>query len=151
MMFIGRNYYLDALSALWRKKASSLAVVSGRRRIGKSTLVEQFAALSKCRFIEIEGLAPDKGMTNSRQIANFCERLSKATGLPEAKADNWPKAFDALDAAISPTAKTVVFLDEISWMGAYDSTFAAYLKNAWDTQLSRKNSLILVLAGSVSA
>ena len=151
MMFIGRNYYLDALSALWRKKASSLAVVSGRRRIGKSTLVEQFAALSKCRFIEIEGLAPDKGMTNSRQIANFCERLSKATGLPEAKADSWPKAFDALDAAISPTAKTVVFLDEISWMGAYDSTFAAYLKNAWDTQLSRKGSLILVLAGSVSA
>jgi hypothetical protein len=151
MMFIGRDYYLGILSALWRKNTSSLAVVSGRRRIGKSTLVERFAALSKCRFIEIEGLAPDKGMTNEKQIANFCERLAKATGLPEAKADSWPKAFDALDAAVSKTARTIVFLDEISWMGAYDSTFAAYLKNAWDTQLSRKGSLILVLAGSVSA
>ncbi|MBQ7178085.1 MAG: ATP-binding protein [Victivallales bacterium] len=150
-MFIGRDYYLDILSALWRKNSSSLVVVSGRRRIGKSTLVEQFASLSKCRFIEIEGLAPDKGMTNEKQLANFTERLSRVTGLPEAKADTWPKAFDALDAAISKTARTIVFLDEISWMGAYDSSFAAYLKNAWDTQLSRKGSLILVLAGSVSA
>ena len=150
-MFIGRDYYLDVLSALWKKKTSSMVVVSGRRRIGKSTLVERFAELSKCRFIEIEGLAPEKGMTNEKQIANFCERLATATGLPEAKADNWPKAFDALNAAISKTAKTIVFLDEISWMGAWDSAFPAYLKNAWDTQLSRKDSLILVLAGSVSA
>lgn len=150
-MFIGRDYYLDALSGLWKKHASSMVVISGRRRIGKSTLVERFAELSKCRFIEIEGLAPDKEMTNEKQIANFCERLSWATRLPEAKADSWPKAFDALNAAISKTAKTIVFLDEISWMGSYDSTFAAYLKNAWDTQLSRKGNLILVLAGSVSA
>ena len=150
-MFIGRDYYLDILSALWKKNTSSLVVVSGRRRIGKSTLVERFASISKCRFIEIEGLAPDKSMTNAKQIANFCERLSMATGLPEAKADNWPKAFDALDAAVSKTAKTSVFLDEISWMGSYDSTFPAFLKNAWDTQLSRKGALILVLAGSVSA
>ena len=70
-MFIGRDYYLGILSALWRKNTSSLAVVSGRRRIGKSTLVERFATLSKCRFIEIEGLAPDKGMTNEKQIVNF--------------------------------------------------------------------------------
>ena len=150
-MFIGRDYYLDVLSALWKKKTSSMVVVSGRRRIGKSTLVERFAELSKCRFIEIEGLAPEKGMTNEKQIANFCERLATATGLPEAKADNWPKAFDALNAAISKTAKTIVFLDEISWMGAWDSAFPAYLKNAWDTQLSHKGALILVLAGSVSA
>ena len=150
-MFIGREHYLNILSSLWRKTSSSMAVVSGRRRIGKSTLVEEFARLSKCRFIEIEGLAPDRNMTNEKQIVNFCERLSKATGLPEAKADSWPKAFDALNAAVSNTAKTVVFLDEISWMGGYDSSFAAYLKNAWDTQLSRKGALILVIAGSVSA
>ena len=150
-MFVGRKHNLDNLDALWRKSVSSMVVVSGRRRIGKSTLVEVFAERSKCRFIEIEGLAPDGKMTNARQIANFCERLAKATGCPEAKADCWPKAFDALDAAISKNAKTVVFLDEISWMGGYDPSFAAYLKNAWDTQFSRKNRLVLVLAGSVSA
>ena len=150
-MFIGRERELASLEALWRKSTSSLVAVSGRRRIGKSTLVEMFAAQSKCRFIEIEGLAPDEKMTNQRQLENFCEHLAKVTGLPEAKADSWPKAFDALDAAIPKNAKTVVFLDEISWMGGFDSAFAAYLKNAWDMQFSKKPRLILVVAGSVSA
>ncbi|MBO4344213.1 MAG: hypothetical protein J5833_00560 [Victivallales bacterium] len=150
-MFIGREYYLDCLSALWRKASSSFAVVSGRRRIGKSALVENFAAKSKCLFIEIEGLAPDRNMTNDKQIANFCERLSVATGTPDAKADCWPKAFDALADAIPVDGRTIVFLDEISWMGGHDTSFAAYLKNTWDTSLSRKSNLILVIAGSVSA
>ena len=43
------------------------------------------------------------------------------------------------------------FLDEISWMGRYDSAFAGFLKTAWDTSLSKKTKLILVVAGSVSA
>ena len=90
-------------------------------------------------------------MTNQRQIDNFCERLAKATGKPEAKADCWPKAFDALVAAISSRRKTIVFLDEISWMGRYDGAFAGFLKTAWDTQLSLRDNLILVVAGSVSA
>lgn len=151
-MFIGRKYYLDCLDALWRKPSASLAVISGRRRIGKSTLVETFAAQSRCRFIELSGLAPDRTMNDAKQIAHFCERLAQATGLPEAKADGWPKAFDALEAALSvKEVKTVVFLDEISWLGGYNSSFAAYLKNAWDTQFSRHGKLIFILAGSVSA
>ena len=150
-MFVGREYYLERLDALWRKSVSSLVVISGRRRIGKSTLVETFAARTGCRFIEIEGLAPDKDMTNQKQIENFCACLAKATGSPEAKADSWPKAFDALEAALGGRGKTIVFLDEISWMGGYDTSFAAYLKNAWDMQFSRHPRVILVLAGSVSA
>ena len=151
MRFIGRVEYIDKLSALWRKNRSSFVVVSGRRRIGKSTLVEEFARRSACDFIEIVGLPPDKTMTNQRQIDNFCERLAKATGKPEAKADCWPKAFDALVSAIGSRRKTIVFLDEISWMGRYDGAFAGFLKTAWDTQLSLRDNLILVVAGSVSA
>ena len=82
-MFVGREREIASLEALWRKSTSSLVTVSGRRRIGKSTLVEMFAARSKCRFIEIEGLAPDEKMTNQRQLNNFCEHLAKATGLPD--------------------------------------------------------------------
>ncbi|MBQ6340500.1 MAG: AAA family ATPase [Kiritimatiellae bacterium] len=150
-MFIGREYYLERLEALWRKSSSSLVVISGRRRIGKSTLVEVFAERTKCRFIEIEGLAPDKYMTNEKQIANFCSSLARATASPEVKADSWPKAFDALDAALAGRGRKIVFLDEISWMGGYDTSFAAYLKNAWDMQFSRHPHVVFVLAGSVSA
>lgn len=149
--FFGREAQMEKLESLWRKSTGSFVVVAGRRRIGKSTLVEEFAARSGCDFIEIAGLAPDERMTNQRQIDNFCERLSKATGMPEAKADCWAKAFDALEAALKHRGRVVVFLDEISWMGKYDSSFAAYLKNAWDVQFSKHDRLIFIVAGSVSA
>lgn len=132
--FFGRESYLDKLDALWRKRSSSFVVVAGRRRIGKSTLVEEFAARSNCDFIEIAGLAPDEHMDNQKQIDNFCERLARYTGSPRQKADCWAKAFDALDEALKGRGRTIVFLDEISWMGKYDSSFAAFLKTAWDIQ-----------------
>ena len=150
-MFIGRSRELDDLASLWQKRSSSLVVCSGRRRIGKSTLIEEFAARSRCRFIEIVGLAPDEGINNESQLRNFCERLAVQTGMPEARVDGWPKAFDALFAAVGKRGRTIVLLDEISWMGAFDKGFAAYLKNAWDQQFSRRDNLVLVLCGSVSS
>lgn len=151
MKFVGREEYLTKLEALWRKSSSSLVVVAGRRRIGKSTLVEEFARRSSCRFYEIVGLPPDEKMTNQRQIDNFCERLAKISGKPEARADCWAKAFDALASALDDSVKTIVFLDEISWMGRYDAAFAGFLKTAWDTVFSRRSKLIFVVAGSVSS
>ena len=149
--FFGRESYLEKLDALWRKTTSSFVVVAGRRRIGKSTLVEEFAVRSKCDFIEIVGLAPDDRMTNQKQIDNFCERLASRCGVPRRDADCWAKAFDALDDALKGRGRTIVFLDEISWMGKYDDSFAALLKTAWDTQFSRRDKLIFIVAGSVSA
>lgn len=150
-MFVGREDNLKDLAALWKKSTSSLVAVSGRRRIGKSTLIARFASASRCRFVEIAGLAPDPEMTNQKEIDHFCERLAAATGAPEAKCDGWAKAFDALAAAIKGTAKTIVFLDEISWMGKYDASFAALLKDAWDTKFARRQNLVFVIAASVSA
>ena len=66
--FFGREEQLEKLDALWRKGTSSFVVIAGRRRIGKSTLVEEFAARSRCAFIELVGLAPDEKMSNQRQI-----------------------------------------------------------------------------------
>lgn len=149
--FYGREEELSCLQDLWDKEGPSLVICSGRRRIGKSTLIEQFALRSKCRFIELVGLPPDEGISNEVQLKNFCERLAVETGTKEISADCWPKAFDALDKRLGRAGRTLVFLDEISWMGAYDKGFAGYLKNAWDTQFSKHRQLIVVVCGSVSS
>ena len=149
--FIGRDEELEWLDGLWAKPSASLVVCSGRRRIGKSRLIEEFAARSRCTFIEIAGLAPDEKMTDERQRKNFCASLAEQTGKPEAAADSWPKAFAALADAIRGNARTVVLLDEISWMGGHDSSFPALLKNAWDLTFSRRGRLVFVVCGSVSA
>ena len=79
--FIGRREYLDDLESLWRKATSSLIACRGRRRIGKSTLIREFARRTSSDFIEIEGLPPDKEMTNQRQLNHFVEALAEQTGI----------------------------------------------------------------------
>ena len=59
-MFYGREPDVESLNALWRKKTASLVTCRGRRRIGKSTLIEEFAKRSEARFLKLEGIAPDK-------------------------------------------------------------------------------------------
>ena len=44
--FIGRAQEMAALMDLWEKRASSFVVCRWRRRIGKSTLIEEFASRS---------------------------------------------------------------------------------------------------------
>ena len=54
-MFFGREDIFERLEALTQKRVASLVTCRGRRRVGKSTLIEEFARRSHARFIKIEG------------------------------------------------------------------------------------------------
>ncbi|MBR1609396.1 MAG: AAA family ATPase [Kiritimatiellae bacterium] len=123
----------------------------GRRRIGKSTLVEEFAARSKVRFVKLEGLSPREGDSNRKQLDAFVRQLSGQTGAPRRPVASWFDAFARLDDQISDEGRTVVFLDEVSWMGKYDPDFPGELKYAWDNRFKKHPRLMVVVCGSVSA
>lgn len=148
-MFYGREDILEQLGALLKKRTASLVTCRGRRRIGKSTLVEEFARRNRLRFVKLEGLSPREFDTNAKQLAAFSRQLGEVTGRREKSAANWFDAFARLDAAIEDVP-TVVFLDEISWMGKYDPDFPGELKYAWDNRFKKHDRLIMVICGSVS-
>ena len=150
-MFVGREEQLEQLKALWRKPVASLVTCRGRRRIGKSTLIEEFARRNRVRFIKLEGVEPQPGVNNQTQLNAFAQQLAEQTGCEEAKLENWFKAFARLAKVLNPREKTVVLIDEISWMGKYDVTFPGQLKYAWDNRFSKNPKLIMVLCGSVSS
>ena len=150
-MFVGREEQLKQLSALWRTPVASLVTCRGRRCIGKSTLIEEFARRNRVRFLKLEGLHPEPGMDNAVQLDAFARQLSEQTGEPYEALHNWFDAFARLDLALSVRAKMVLLLDEISWMGKYDPRFSAELKYAWDNRFAKKPKLVVVLCGSVSS
>lgn len=150
-MFVGREEQLGQLKALWRKPVASLVTCRGRRRIGKSTLIEEFARRNRVRFLKLEGLPPRSGATNETQLTAFARQLSEQTDSDFAPLANWFDAFARLDRYVDSRAKTVVLLDEISWMGKFDVNFSGELKYAWDNRFSKKSKLIVVLCGSVSS
>jgi len=150
-MFIGREEQLEQLKSLWRKPVASLVTCRGRRRIGKSTLIEEFARRNRVRFIKLEGIEPQPGVDNATQLMAFARQLAEQTGCEETPLENWFKAFARLAKALNPREKTVLLLDEISWMGKFDVTFPGELKYAWDNRFSKYPKLIMVLCGSVSS
>ena len=147
--FFGRDDLLDALNSLWDKRVASLVTCRGRRRIGKSTLIEEFARRSGARFIKLEGLRPKAKLSNEDQLNFFVSQLALETGCDRELPPDWLGAFAKLDKTLT-NRKTVVLLDEISWMGFYDPSFPEVLKVAWDNFFSKRPRLIMVACGSVS-
>lgn len=151
MEFFGRGAELEELTNLWGKLSSSLVTCRGRRRIGKSTLITEFAKKSKARLIRIEGVRPRDGYSNETELAAFAAQLASQAAVDTSLPRNWLEAFQRLDSAIEDKGRTVILLDEVSWLGHYEKTFADYLKIAWDSHWSLHDRLIVVVCGSVSS
>ena len=142
--FIGRNAELEKLASLLRKKSASLVVIRGRRRIGKSRLIEESA--KGMTFYSFAGLAPTKETTAQSQRDVFSYQLSEQTGLPNVKADDWAKLFQLLYER-TKTGRIVLLFDEISWMGSKDSDFLGKIKHFWDQKLKQNPQLLFVICG----
>ncbi|TAK71601.1 MAG: ATPase [Gammaproteobacteria bacterium] len=146
--FIGRTSELKALRSLLEKNTASLVVLQGRRRIGKSRLIEEFAKNEK--FYVFSGIPPTKETTKQSELNEFAKQLHLQTGLPEVQADDWSKLFLLLFEKVKQ-GRVIVLFDEISWMGSKDPDFLGKLKNAWDLSFKKNPKLMLVLCGSVSS
>ena len=146
--FIGRQLELKLLSETYESSPSScLFVIKGRRRIGKSRLVREFAKDKE--FLEFSGLAPTEGITDQDQRQVFASQLHSQLGGALQVFDDWTTAFNSLVKKIQ-NKKYVVLFDEISWLAHKDKTFTAKLKNFWDLGILKKNKICLILSGSVS-
>lgn len=146
--FVGRANELKSLADLTQKRSSSLVVIKGRRRIGKSRLVEEFA--SNTRFLRFAGLPPTEKTSIHSQLEEFSKQLALNLQGPRMIANDWSELFFFL-AKETSAGRVVILLDEISWMGSKDPDFLGKLKNAWDIHLKKNPELILILCGSVSA
>ncbi|MBQ7651316.1 MAG: hypothetical protein IJS15_10170 [Victivallales bacterium] len=139
------------MEGLLRKRTASLVTCRGRRRIGKSTLIEVFAQRAGCRFIKIEGRRPRPTLTNADELMTFAQQLAAQTSAETTPPSSWPDAFRRLNSQISDDESTVVLLDEVSWLAHYDKCFSDDLKIAWDNLFKKHDKLMLVLCGSVSS
>lgn len=145
--FIGRKHELEVLRRFLTKKTASLIVVRGRRRIGKSRLIEEFA--KPYRFYTFSGIPPTVKTTAQSQRDEFASQLNKHD-FPKVKAQDWNDLFWILADKVKK-GRVIILLDEISWMGSLDPDFLGKLKNAWDLHFKKNPQLTLVLCGSASS
>ena len=158
--FWGRQTELKTLLNSSRKTHAFITIM-GRRRIGKSELVAQFARLhydtKNDIFYSFEGAWGSKSKTKDSkqrvlfQLTRFSEQFKSQFNI-DISPKNWTEAFTLLQKFISTNQRVLLFFDEISWMADGESdSFRASLKTFWDTCNKSSQNIFFVVAGSVTA
>jgi len=152
-MFVGRRKELELLEDAYYSTKSELVVIYGRRRIGKSSLVNHFAR-EKPYFFPFEAV---EGETTQNQIRHFTVSLRKHTGdqlLDHVDFKNWEQVFSYITDRLIPVRngaeKIIIFFDELQWMAAGRTKLISLLKYYWDNQWKDKH-VLLILCGSVAS
>jgi hypothetical protein len=148
-LFIGRQKELKELNLLLTRKTAALVVIKGRRRIGKSRLIEEFAKGKP--FLRFEGVAPTRRTTAQAQREEFARQIHQQLGIPGLQhVKDWGDLF-TLVAEATKKEEVVILFDEITWMGSKDPVFLGKLKIVWDQHFKQNPNLILILCGSMSS
>ena len=123
-------------------------ILRGRRRVGKSALVEAFmrtAGVPNVFYTAEIGTGADP-------LAEFVESV-RSSNLPEAAVfgeatpGNWSAAFRQLASILPDDTASVVVVDELPYLMDAEGAFESVLQRAWDRELSRK-PVLLILVGS---
>lgn len=152
-MFVGRHPELGLLESHYSSEKSELAIIYGRRRIGKSMLVKKFA-LGKRRFFSFEGLEEGRVAT---QVSHFVRQLADQIDEPllqNARFGSWDEVLSYLTQKLFPDkkkrVKTVLFFDEIQWMASRRSKLVSLIKFYFDNHWKEHN-VMLILCGSIAS
>ncbi|WP_416963784.1 ATP-binding protein [Streptomyces sp. Agncl-13] len=157
--FVGRARELETLdrelgkvtAGVGGERPGRCVMLRGRRRVGKSRLVERFAERSGAPFLfyAATGASPHVDLERFAQDAQS-SNLPLAGLLASARPANWDAALDVLAAALPHDRPSVVVMDEVPYLMDADGAFEGMLQRAWDRVLETKPVLLILIGSDLS-
>lgn len=142
--FIDREEEMMTLQSEYERTGSSLVILYGRRRVGKTALISEFIKGKNALFF----LASEESEAQNR--AAFKEKAADFTGnelLRQLDAKNW----DILFQTIMQTPfqeKIIIVIDEFQYIGKSNPAFPSIFQRIWEEQL-KDRSVMVILCGSL--
>jgi hypothetical protein len=140
--FIGRSAELGALRASYAAARGQLVLLSGRRRIGKTYLLQEFIRGRRAIFYQASRQA------EAVELASFTEAAAAVLGAFPAGYvfPTWEAALEYVDERAGGERLTVI-LDEFQYLCDSTEGLPSVIQRWWD-QRGRTSSIMLVLCGS---
>ncbi|MGL4484888.1 MAG: ATP-binding protein [Anaerovoracaceae bacterium] len=141
-MFVGRNYELDQLNKLYNTNKFQMPVIYGRRRVGKTALINEFIKGKKAIFFTgIESNSKQNLESFSKSIFRYIEGRKTA-----------PVFIDFTEALefvfeIARKEQIVLVIDEYPYLAKASKSFSSILQGLIDKN-HQNSKLFLVLSGS---
>jgi AAA+ ATPase superfamily predicted ATPase len=150
MDIIGRKDEINELSEAFSSNKAEFIVLYGRRRVGKTFLIEQYFKSKKCIYFHVTGVQDG---TLKEQISEFAKAIGNVFygGATIAAPSTWALAFEELNKAIiklPKSQKVILFLDELPWMATKRSRLLQALDYYWNHYWSKDKRIKLVVCGS---
>lgn len=145
--FIGRKHEKQLLTKYLKTDCSEFIAVYGRRRVGKTYLIQQVIGEDVAFYV-----AGIHKASKKMQLENFMYAIPHEGKIPD-EAKTWLQAFHALEDYIEqlPKGRKVIFIDEMPWMDTPKSCFVGALENFWNGWACRRNDIKLIVCGSATS
>ncbi len=141
-MFIGRTAELNALEKIYEKKGFGMTIIYGRRRIGKSALINEFVKDKKSIFYTATKVGKERNLELfSKQVLSTLEPEYVAATFPDLES-----VFDIITAKVNKE-KIIIVIDELPYWAEKDESLLSIIQKYIDTKWTDKN-LMLILCGS---
>jgi hypothetical protein len=124
----------------------------GRRRVGKSRLVEEFVERAGVPYVFFTASAqPSAAADLALFVAAAAEsNLPGAADFRDQSPGSWEAALRLLMNALPADQPSVVVLDEMPYLLANDSGFEGTLQKIFDRELSRRPTLLVCIGSDLS-
>ena len=146
---IGRAAECERLEKCLREEQAQLVILYGRRRVGKTFLINQFFA---GRFdFKLTGAY---AQPREAQLRYFTAELNRQTGRETPAPKDWIDAFALLReylSALPAGEKHIVFFDEMPWMDTQRSGFLAAFEWFWNDWGCTQDNLVFIVCGSATS
>src|SRR5688572_4455544 len=146
--FHGRKEERRALLEVDARPDASMVVVYGRRRVGKTELLEQ--SYRERNILKFEGLEDGSRARQIKHVLYQLARYANDSSIEKLRFTRWLEFFDYLGRFLEQGVWTLYF-EELQWLASYREDFISELKHAWDNSLRRNPKLVVILCGSASS
>lgn len=143
--FIGRRKELDRLKAFAKLPEASILVLYGRRRVGKTELIEQ--AFCNRHLLKFEGLENQADQAQIEHILYQAANYFNVSHIADLKYTRWVQVLDLL-VDYASSGEITLYFEELQWIANYEEKFISALKYVWDNRLRYNPKLRLILCGS---